>query len=59
MKITLANPEAKIDIEECHLNFFARMIADKVYQHKQSLSPEALAEWERKAEELRMAGTGA
>lgn len=59
MKITIANPEAKIDIEECHLNFFARMIADKVYKHKQSLSPEALAEWERKAEELRMAGAEA
>ena len=58
MKITIANPEDKIEIEECHLNFFARMIADKVYKHKQSLSPEALAEWERKAEELRMAGTG-
>ena len=59
MKITIANPEAKIEIEECHLNFFARMIADKVYKHKQSLSPEDLAEWERKAEELRMAGAEA
>ena len=59
MKITIANPEAKIDIEECHLNFFARMIADKVHKHKQSLSPEDLAEWERKAAELRLEGSRA
>lgn len=59
MKITIANPEEEIVLEECHLNFFARMIAEKVYEHKKSLSPEALAEWESKAAELRMAGTEA
>lgn len=49
---TVVENADKIHISDSKLNVLARVIADNIIKHKQSLSPEELDAWNKKAEEL-------
>lgn len=49
---TVVENADKIHISDSKLNVLCRTIADNIIKYKQSLSPEELDAWNKKAEEL-------
>lgn len=49
---TVVENADKIHIAESKLNVLCRTIADNIIKYKQSLSPEELDAWNKKAEEI-------
>lgn len=49
---TIKYTNEKVKIEDCKLNTLARMIMAKTIEHKQSLNPEELEAWNKKAKAI-------
>lgn len=53
---TIVENADKIHISDSKLNVLARVIADNIIKYKQSLSPEELEKWNKRAEEINLNG---
>lgn len=53
---TIVENADKIHISDSKLNVLCRTIADNIIKYKQSLSPEELDAWNKKAEEINLNG---